>query len=284
MICSVLVVEENPDLKNIPITQLELWEEANVRKTDVLLNIEDLAGNIMKYGIKVPLLVKEKIPNQKYLIFSGQRRFEAAKIAKLEKIPCFIFRKITLTEAKILSFSENMYRESMTMEDKSHAANELYKIFKDMEKVARALGVKNVQTVRRYIRYDDIPEELRKFGKKEYGGLSANEIEDIFSKFPDLNRAITVAKRLASLKRGTNARRKFHEAVRMSYPSDDIQTISKRAEKLIQLQTFKIILPDTKSKTLEKIASVRKMTVQDLLIEIVDRWIDKYLSGRSVDE
>ncbi|MEM3171939.1 MAG: ParB/RepB/Spo0J family partition protein [Candidatus Nitrosotenuis sp.] len=276
-----MTVEDKPELRSIPIDQLELWEEANVRKSEVLLNIEDLAGNIKRYGVQVPLLVKEKTPKAKYLIFSGQRRFEAAKLAGLEKIPCFIFREITLTEAKILSFSENLYREGMTMEDKSHAANELYKKFKDMEKVARALGVKDVQTVRRYLRYDDIPEELRKFAKKEHGGLSSTEIENIFFKFPDLDRAIAVAKKLASLKKGTKQRRKFHESVRISQPSDDVQTVSKRAEKLIQLQTFKIILPDTKSKTLEKIAFVRKITVEELLNEIIDRWLDEYLSGRS---
>jgi len=55
------VVEDKPELRDIPVDQLKLWEEANVRKSEVLLNIEDLAGNIKKYGVKVPLLVKEKI-------------------------------------------------------------------------------------------------------------------------------------------------------------------------------------------------------------------------------
>jgi ParB family chromosome partitioning protein len=227
----------------------------------------------------VPLLVKEKIPNQKYLIFSGQRRFEAAKIAEVEVLPCFVFKNITVTEAKLLSFSENLYRESMTMEDKSRAAKELYNKFKDMEKVAHALGVEE-PAVRRYLKYDDIPEELRKYGKKEHGDLNAKEIEDIFFKIPDLNRAIIAAKKLASLKKGSNIRRKLHESIRLSHPADDLQTIGKRADKLIRLQAFKIILPDTKSKTFEKIAVARKMKVEELLTDIVERWLDEYMRGR----
>lgn len=275
------MIEDKPVLYDIPIEQLELWEEANVRKTDVLLNIEDLAGNIKEYGVQVPLLVKEKEKDKKYLVFSGQRRLRACEIAGESPIPCFVFKNITLTEAKILSFSENLYREGMTMEDKSRAANELFKKFRDMEKVASALGVKNVQTIRRYLKYDDIPEELRKFGKKEYGGLSAREIEDIYFKFPDLNRAVVVARKLASLKKGTNPRRKFHASIRMAHSSDDVSTIGKRADKLIHMQTFTIVLPDTRSKTLEKIAGARRVTIEDFLVDIVEQWIEDYLSGKN---
>lgn len=274
------MVEKKPELFDIPIEQLELWQEANVRKTDVLLNIEDLAGNIKEYGVQVPLLVKEKEKNKKYLVFSGQRRLEASKIAKIEEIPCFVFKDISVTEAKILSFSENLYREGMTMEDKSSAANELFKKFKDMGKVARALGVKDVQTVRRYLKYDDIPLELRKFGKKEHGGLSSTQIEDIYFKFPDLDRAASVAKKLASYKKGTLQRRKYHESVRKSSQSDDVKTVTERAEKLIKMQTFHIHLPDSESKTIEKIAQVRSTTIEELLVDIIEEWIEVYLSGK----
>ena len=274
-----MVVDKKPELYDIPIEDLELWKEANVRKQEVFLNIEDLAGNIKRYGVQVPLLVKKK-DKHNYLIFSGQRRFEASKIAGLDELPCFVFENITLTEAKILSFSENLYREGMTIDDKSRAANELFKQFQNEEKVAKALGVKNVQTVRRYLKYDFISEELRKYGKKPYN-LFANEIEDIFFKFPDSNRAIAVAKKLSSLKKGTVHRRKLHASIKVSHSSDDVGTISKRADKLIRLQTFKIILPDTSSKTIEKVALVRKMKIEDFLVDIVEEWISRYLSGRN---
>ncbi|MBI1663568.1 MAG: ParB/RepB/Spo0J family partition protein [Nitrosopumilus sp.] len=128
---------EVPELYDIPIEQLEVWEEANVRKRDVLLNIEDLAGNIKKFGVQSPLLVWEKKKNEKYIIFSGQRRYEASKLADLDTIPCLVYKTMTVTQAKVLSFSENMYREDMTMEDKSNATRELFEKFKDMDKVAK---------------------------------------------------------------------------------------------------------------------------------------------------
>ena len=272
--------KEIPQLLDIPIEQLEVWKDANVRKMDVLLNIEELAGNIKQHGVQIPLLVWEKQKDKQYLVFSGQRRYEAGKIAKIETIPCLVYKNIPLIHAKILSFSENMYRTDMTMEDKSKATRELFGKFKNMEKIAKVLGVKNVQTVRRYLKYDDIPEEIRKYGKKPYGDLSANEIEDIYFKVPDMKRAIAVAKKLASLKKSTVKRRKMHASIKVSNPGDNVETISRHADKLIRMQTFKIVLPDTHSKTIEKIANIRKISAEDFMTNIIERWISDYLSGR----
>lgn len=269
-----------PKLYDIPIEQLEVWEEANVRKMDVLLNIEDLAGNIKKYGVQSPLLVQEEEKNKKYFIFSGQRRYEASKIVNMETIPCLVYKNMSVTQAKILSFSENMYRADMTIEDKSIATRELFDKFKNMDKVAIALGVKNVNTVKRYLKYDDIPDELRKYGKKPDGDLFANEIEDIYFNFPDLKHAVNVAKKLSSLKKGTIKRRKMHASIKISSAYDTVETISKRADKSLRMQTFKIILPDARSKTLEKVANVRKMPIEDFLVNIVENWIDEYLGVR----
>ena len=131
--------KKTPELHVIPIEQLDVWEDANVRKMNVLLRIDELAGNIKQHGVQSPLLVKEKEKNKKYFIFSGQRRYEASKIAGIESIPCLVYKNISLTQAKILSFSENMYRADMTMEDKSHATRELFTKLKKMERVAKSI-------------------------------------------------------------------------------------------------------------------------------------------------
>lgn len=274
------MIENKPKLDFIPIEQLELWEEANVRKSDIFLNIEELAGNIKRNGMRAPLLVKEKEPKKLYLVFSGQRRLEACKIAGLKEIPCFIFKEITLADAQILSFSENQFREAMTIDDKSNAANKLFQRFKNIDRVALALGV-TAQTIRGYLKWNAIPEKLKKFTKKEYGGLGNKEIEDIYIKFPDLDRAIAVAKKLGSIKKGTKARRKFHAAVRESAPSDDVKTVSERAEKLTNMKEIELLLPYSKYKTIEKVAYTRKITDLDLLIEIIENWVDDYESGRN---
>ena len=135
---------------------MELWSDANVRKSEVLTNIEDLAGNIRKNGLRVPLLAKQR--DGRYLVFNGQRRMLACKDAKIKKVPCFVFDDIKLADAQVLSLSENLYREAMTKADKSSAAKTLFEKFKDLRRVALALGVKE-STVRSY---SDARKDLQK--------------------------------------------------------------------------------------------------------------------------
>lgn len=277
--CMVLSIDK-PTPVLIPIEQLQLWEDASVRKEYVLSHIAELAESIKENGIIVPLFVKEKEPHKIYLVFSGQRRFEACKLVGLKKIPCFVFKTTSLTEARILSFSENLYREGMTPEDKSHATNELYKKFKNMGKVAHALGVEE-SAVRHYLRFSDIPEELRKFSKPKLGELSAKEIEDIYFKFLDLDRAVSVAKKLASYRRGTVHRRKYHESIRRSSDSDDLKDIVKRAERLVKMKKFVIFLSEYDLKTFEKIAFTRMTSTKELMVEILEQWVEEYLGVKN---
>ena len=80
-------------LKLIALEKLELWEEANVRKSNALENIHDLANNIKQNELRVPLLVKEKEHNKLYHVFSGQRRLEACRMINYSPVPCFVFKK-----------------------------------------------------------------------------------------------------------------------------------------------------------------------------------------------
>ena len=47
--------------------------------------LKELAASIRQHGIVQPLIVKEQ--NGRYLIVAGERRFRAARMAKLETVP-----------------------------------------------------------------------------------------------------------------------------------------------------------------------------------------------------
>lgn len=271
-----LLIEERPLLRYIKREKLELWKEANVRKNDPLLNITDLATSIKKNGIRVPLLVKQVDGN--YKVFSGQRRFEAAQIAKIKEIPCYVFKDISLRNAMMLSLTENVLREAMTKEDKSAAAVTLLKLWNGVDKVAKIMGVTE-GTVRGYLKYDDIPQELRDFRKK---GLSGKQIEDIYVKFPDMDDAIEVAKDLSKI----NDKKKKHAygvAIRKSTASDKPADIRKRAVKIEHAKPLKILLDDDYYRTLSKVAFVRKRTDEEFATEIIEDWVEGYNKGEHRD-
>ena len=268
------MIDQKPKLQYLQREKLRLWEEGNARKHEVLTNIEELANNISKIGIRVPLLVKKKSETE-YLVFSGQRRLTACNMAKIPYIPCVVFETINAHEARILSLSENLYRHAMSEDDISDAALELLNRLKDRESVARALGM-SVSTIKKYLGYRHVPESLKELVRKKK--LTPQQAIDIFSKFPNEKSANAVASEMASIKT-KNKKAKFYQAMKTSSSSDDVSIIRKRAEKLSEMQVYEIILPDTKSKLLEKIALVRKVNVEDILLQIIEQWTDEYERG-----
>ena len=269
-------MDKNPKLRFISIDKLELWEEANVRKNDALENITDLATSIRKNGVRVPLLVKPE--GRFYKVFSGQRRLEASRIAKLEEIPCYVFVEISLKSAMMLSLTENVLREAMTKEDKSVAAAELLRLCKGIDKVAKIMGVAE-STVRGYLRYDDIPQELRDYKNK---GALPSEIEKTFVKFPNIEDAKAVLDELIKI-RDRKKRQAYRVALRKSLPSDKPSDIKKKATAIEHSKPLEIILDDDYYSTLSKVAFVRKRSDQEFAQEIVEDWIDGYHRGEHRD-
>lgn len=69
-----------------------------------------LANSIQKNGLKHPLLVRAK--ESQYEVIAGDRRFQGAKIAQLDSVPCII-REMTDEEALEEALSENLDRENL---------------------------------------------------------------------------------------------------------------------------------------------------------------------------
>ena len=134
-------MKQDQPLEYLRIGDLELWAEANVRNHRPMQDIGELAGNIRQNGLRFPLLVKRKRANGKYGVFSGQRRLMACAKAGLERIPCFVFDRIRLQQARILSLSENLHSLPFDSGDRARASKRLLRHFKDTAKVAAALGV-----------------------------------------------------------------------------------------------------------------------------------------------
>ena len=270
-----MTAQDRHNLEYLRIDELELWEEANVRKHEPMENIDELANNVKKNGLQVPLLVRKKTGG-KYGVFSGQRRLMACAKAGMSTVPCFVFEKISLTQARVLSLSENLYRLSMDYEDKSNAANRLLKHFKRIEKVASALGV-NISTVKKYLGYNALPDELKQLVAQKK--ISSTQAVNIYAKFPD-DRSLTFAREMANIpvseKKKRTSMRFALESSKKTAKLEDVNKIAKTMEDGIM---YRILLPKKKSKTVEKIASVRLSTKEEIATEMVLNAIDRYERG-----
>lgn len=72
--------------------------------------LQELADSIKKNGILQPLLVRKK--GDKYEIVAGERRYQAAKLAELTKLPVIV-REVSDKEIMQLALIENLQRSDL---------------------------------------------------------------------------------------------------------------------------------------------------------------------------
>ncbi len=101
--------------------------------------MEELANSVKAKGILQPILVR-KLGDGGYELIVGERRWRAAKLAGLKKIPAII-RPATDAEAMEMALIENLQRKDLNPLEAARAYQRLMKEFGlTQEAVARALG------------------------------------------------------------------------------------------------------------------------------------------------
>jgi ParB family chromosome partitioning protein len=75
--------------------------------------LEELAASIREKGVLEPLLVRHDLDSGKYMIISGERRYQAARAAGLREVPC-IEKNVDDAETLELALIENLQRKDLT--------------------------------------------------------------------------------------------------------------------------------------------------------------------------
>jgi ParB/RepB/Spo0J family partition protein len=113
--------------------------KTNVRKSPG--DVGDLVDSVREKGILEPVLARPI--GGRYELIVGSRRFEAAKIVGLKKIPAIV-RPMTDEEAIIVSLVENIQRRDIEPEEEYDAIMALKKVnpraYGSSEQLAKALG------------------------------------------------------------------------------------------------------------------------------------------------
>lgn len=134
------LLDEELDKDSISNIDINLIE-ANInqpRKQFEKEALEELSKSIEEFGIIQPIVVRKK--EEKYEIIAGERRWRAAKNAKLESIPCII-RKTDDREAMKLALIENIQRENLNPIEEALAYKSLMEEYKlTQEELAKTIG------------------------------------------------------------------------------------------------------------------------------------------------
>lgn len=130
------------------------------RKTFQREAITELKDSILEHGILQPLVVRKSIKG--YEIVVGERRFRAAKEAKLETVPAVV-RELSEQQMMELAVLENLQREDLNPIEEGAAYQTLMdKLKLTQEEVAKRLG-KSRPHVANHIRLLSLPPKILEF-------------------------------------------------------------------------------------------------------------------------
>ena len=104
-------------MKEIVMLPIEMLEHHPQNPRTDLGDLTELADSIRAKGIMQNLTVVPKVPMETgtYLVVIGNRRFEAAKLAGLETLPCVIDIEMDEKEQIATMLAENMQRQDLTV-------------------------------------------------------------------------------------------------------------------------------------------------------------------------
>ena len=86
--------------------------------------LEELATSIKNHGVIQPIIVRDIDNGKKYQIIAGERRWRAARMAGLEKIPAIV-REYDNVQRMAVSLIENIQRENLNPLEEAQAIQSL---------------------------------------------------------------------------------------------------------------------------------------------------------------
>ncbi|MFT5795961.1 MAG: ParB family chromosome partitioning protein [Ascidiaceihabitans sp.] len=132
-------------------------------------NLDDLAASIKEKGVIQPLIVRETGPNA-FEIVAGERRWRAAQIANLHKLPVVV-RQFSDTEVLEVAIIENIQRADLNPIEEAAGYRQLMDKFgHTQEKMAEALG-KSRSHIANLLRLLNLPTDVVELVRQ--GDLSA---------------------------------------------------------------------------------------------------------------
>ncbi len=122
-------------------------------------SLKELAQSIKEKGIIQPIVLS-RVGDGTFRIIAGERRWRAAKIAGLNKIPAII-KDVSPSEAVEIALIENIQREDLDAVETANAFDRLIKEFNlTQEELSQRVG-KDRATISNYLRILRLPEEVQ---------------------------------------------------------------------------------------------------------------------------
>lgn len=121
--------------------------------------LRELADSIRSHGIIQPLIVRA-LPNGKYRLIAGERRFRAAKLAGVDSIPVIV-KDVDERDAAEMALIENLQREDLDPIDEANGFEKLINQYNITQEEAASRVGKSRTAVTNALRLLALPESAK---------------------------------------------------------------------------------------------------------------------------
>lgn len=150
-----LLTDENERVQKLFVSSIRPNPD-QPRKHFDQTSLEELASSIKQYGILQPLVVSPS--GEEYIIIAGERRYRAAQIAGLDKLPAIV-RSTEEIEQLEIALIENVQRVDLSPLEQAASISRLHEQFSmSYTDISKRLG-KAVTTINNIVRLMHLPPE-----------------------------------------------------------------------------------------------------------------------------
>lgn len=190
-------------------------------------SLEDLKRSIMENGVLQPLIVQRD--GDGFVLIAGERRFQAAREARMKSVPALVIHVSGPREMLELSLVENIQREDLNAIDQAQAYKRLMDEFSlTQEEVARKVG-KDRSTVANILRLLQLPVSVQ--NELKVGRITMGHARALLALSRKEDQAAVCEK---IIKRGLSVRR-VEELVRMITQNRDLGSDRRGPKKPAQI-------------------------------------------------
>ncbi len=203
--------------------------------------LEELAASIREHGVVQPIVVVAR--GEKLEIVAGERRYRAARLAGLERVPVVIREKPADRELLELALVENLQREDLNPMEEAEAFGRLKEEFAlTQEQIAERVG-KDRATVSNSLRILRLPNSVKELVRD--GALSGGHARALVGlPTPDeqqglaeeiIRRGLSVRQTEARVARSTTGPRVKRERRRDPFTRDAEEKLSRRLRTRVRI-------------------------------------------------
>ena len=246
-----------PNNNSIPIEKIQFSSQQPRRYFDPE-QLKQLTQSVKEHGILEPLLVRP-LPDNKYELVAGERRYRAATAAGLTEVPVVV-KELTDTEALQLALVENLQREDLNPVEETEGILQLLALKLEIEttevvsllyQMQNATAGKITDNVISNSKIESVNQVLTGLAKMNRESFTANRLpllrlpEDLLEALRGGKIEYTKAKAIARVKDEDARTQLLEKAIANSLSLSQIRSLIKELKPAQQQEELKTRLDNT---------------------------------------